>query len=79
MIKRKSGEPMITWQMILVIFLTSFGIYCGGVVSGYFVARAEYMPRADARDKVVNEIKRKVDNLPTQPELKQALQEDARK
>jgi hypothetical protein len=78
MIKTKSGDPIITWQMIVVIFMTSFGIYCGGVVSGYFIARAEYMPRADARDKVVNQINRKLDQLPTQKEIDKAIKEDSK-
>ncbi|WP_342753757.1 hypothetical protein AAGQ96_12885 [Pantoea sp. MBD-2R] len=78
MIKDKNGEPVITWQMLVVIIATTLGIYACGVVSGYFYFRGEYLAKADARDRVVNEIKRKVDNLPTQPELKQALKEERR-
>jgi len=79
MIKDKNGEPVITWQMLVVIFATTFGIYACGAVSGYFYFRGEYLAKADARDKVVNEIKKQVDQLPTQQELKQAVKQDARK
>ncbi|MDU6413458.1 hypothetical protein [Mixta calida] len=77
-IKTPSGETLITWQMLLVIFATSFGIYLGGVSSGYFIARAEYAQKAQQRDVTVNEIKKKVDQLPQQTasEVKEAVKSE---
>lgn len=79
MIKNKAGETIITWQMLLVVIMTSCGIYASGIVSGYFYFRAESLSKADARDKVVDEIKRQVDQLPTQQDINQAVKEDERK
>lgn len=76
MIRDKNGDPVITWQMLVVILATTFGIYACGVVSGYFYFRGEYLAKADARDRVVNEIKKQVDQLPTQQELKRVVKED---
>jgi len=78
MIKNSHGETVLTWQMLVIISLTSFAIFLGGVSSGYFYFRAEYLPKAEARDKVVEEIKKQVDQLPTQKEIKQAVKEDSK-
>lgn len=78
MIKNRAGETVVTWQMLLVVVITSCGIYACGVMSGYFYFRGEYLPKAAARDKVVNEIKKQVDQLPTQQELKKAVKEDSK-
>ena len=80
MIKNKTGQTVITWQMVAVVALTSFAIYLGGVSSGYFMFRAEYLKKAEQRDKVVNEIKQKVDQLPQQTasEVKQAVKEEVK-
>lgn len=78
MIKNSQGETILTWQMLMIISLTSFAIFLGGVSSGYFYFRAEYLPKAEARDKVVEEIKKQVDQLPTQKELKQVVREESK-
>lgn len=77
-IKTPSGETLITWQMLLVIFATSFGIYLGGVSSGYFIARAEYAQKAQQRDVKVEELNKKVDRLPQQTatEVNKVVKED---
>lgn len=81
MIKNSKGETIVTWQMLVVVSLTSFGIYLGGVSSGYFLFRAEYQHKADARDRTVNEIKQKVDQLPqkTATEVNKVVREDEKK
>lgn len=80
MIKNRAGETVVTWQMVAVVALTSFAIYLGGVSSGYFMFRAEYLKKAEQRDKVVNEIKHKVDQLPQQTatEVKEAVREEGK-
>lgn len=65
-IKTPTGQTLITWQMLIVIFATAFGIYLGGVTSGYFIARAEYAQRAIERDARVEQLNKKVDQLPQQ-------------
>lgn len=77
-LKTPSGETLITWQMLLVIFATSFGIYLGGVSSGYFIARAEYAQKAQQRDVKVDELNKKVDLLPQQTatEVNKVVKED---
>lgn len=77
-IKTPSGETLITWQMLLVIFATSFGIYLGGVSSGYFIARAEYAQKAQQRDVKVEELNKKVDRIPQQTatEVNKVVKED---
>lgn len=65
-IKTPTGQTLITWQMLIVIFATAFGIYLGGVTSGYFIARAEYAQRAIERDARVEQLNKKVDQLPRQ-------------
>lgn len=65
-IKTPGGQTLITWQMLTVIFATAFGIYLGGVTSGYFIARAEYAQRAIERDARVEQLNKKVDQLPRQ-------------
>lgn len=65
-IKTPAGQTLITWQMLVVIFATAFGIYLGGVTSGYFIARAEYAQRAIERDARVEQLNKKVDQLPQQ-------------
>lgn len=79
-IQKTPEGTSITWQMWLAIFATSFGIYLGGVSSGYFIARAEYAQRAIQRDVTVNEIKKKVDQLPQQTatEVKEAVKEESK-
>lgn len=79
-IQKTPEGTSITWQMWLAIFATSFGIYLGGVSSGYFIARAEYAQRAIQRDVTVNEIKKKVDQLPQQTatEVKEAVREESK-
>lgn len=78
MIKNSEGETILSWQALVIILLTSLAIFLGGVSSGYFYFRAEYLPKAEERDRVVNEIKKQVDQLPTQKELKQVVTEDSR-
>lgn len=78
MIKNSQGETILTWQMLVIVTLTTFAIFLGGVSSGYFLFRAEYLPKAAERDRVVNEIKKQVDQLPTQKQLKQVVKEDSK-
>lgn len=59
-------ENAIQWRTVLIIFLFSVAIFLGGMSSGYFLFRSEYLPKAEKRDQVVNEIKQKVDQLPQQ-------------
>lgn len=54
------------WQMWLIISIASFGIYIGGVTSGYFMFRAESLQRTEKRDKAVEEIQKQLDTLPKQ-------------
>lgn len=79
--KLSSEELSITWRMWIVIFMTAFGIYLGGVTSGYFIARAEYSIKANQRDVTVNEIKKKVEQLPQQTatEVNKVVKEDEAK
>ncbi|WP_231566747.1 hypothetical protein [Erwinia sp. 9145] len=75
--KRTPDEFSISWRMWIVMFATSFGIYLGGVTSGYFIARAEYSQYALKRDATVNEIKRRVEQLPQR--TAEAVKEDEAK
>lgn len=75
-IKRAPGEFSITWQMWLVIFATAFGIYAGGMVSGYFVAMADYSHRAAMRDTKIDQIKKQIDQLPDKTAV--AVKEDGK-
>lgn len=77
-IQKTPEGTVITWQMWLAIFATSFGIYLGGVSSGYFIARAEYAQKANQRDVKVEELKKKVDQLPQQTatEVNKVVKED---
>lgn len=54
------------WQLLMMIAICAFGIFMGGVISGYFMFRAESLQRTEQRDKTVNEIKQKLDTLPEQ-------------
>lgn len=74
-------ELSITWRMWVVIFMTSFGIYLGGVTSGYFIARSEYAMKANQRDVVVGGIQKKLDALPRQTatEVNKVVKEDEAK
>lgn len=54
------------WQLWLIIVIASFGIFIGGVTSGYFMWRAESLQRTEQRDKKVDEIQKKLDTLPQQ-------------
>ncbi|MDJ0023096.1 hypothetical protein QM543_07345 [Pantoea eucrina] len=67
----------VTLRTILIIALSSLAIFLGGMSSGYFLARAEYLPKTEARDRVVNEIKQKVDQLPQQ--INRDIQEEQKK
>lgn len=67
----------VTLRTVLIVSLTSLAIFLGGMSSGYFLARSEYLPKTEARDKVVNEIKQKVDQLPQQ--INRDLQEDQKR
>jgi|GEM_PF-1598178 len=66
------------WQMWVIILIASFGIYIGGVTSGYFMWRAESLQRTEQRDKKVDEIQKKLETLPEQTakELKATEQGD---
>lgn len=70
-------EEKIQWRTVLVIFLFSVAIFLGGMSSGYFLFRSEYLPKAEKRDQVVNEIKQKVDQLPQQ--INRDIKEDVKK
>lgn len=70
-------EDAIQWRTVLIIFLFSVAIFLGGMSSGYFLFRSEYLPKAEKRDQVVNEIKRKVDQLPQQ--INREVKEDIKK
>lgn len=67
----------VTLRTVLIVALTSLAIFLGGMSSGYFLARSEYLPKTEARDKVVNEIKQKVDQLPQQ--INRDIQEDQKR
>ncbi|NWA62989.1 hypothetical protein HX773_18960 [Pantoea sp. B9002] len=67
----------VTLRTVLIVSLTSLAIFLGGMSSGYFLARSEYLPKTEARDKVVNEIKQKVDQLPQQ--INRDIQEDQKR
>ncbi|WP_336747875.1 hypothetical protein [Pantoea vagans] len=70
-------EDAIQWRTVLIIFLFSVAIFLGGMSSGYFLFRSEYLPKAEKRDQVVNEIKQKVDQLPQQ--INREVREDVKK
>lgn len=70
-------EDAIQWRTVLIIFLFSVAIFLGGMSSGYFLFRSEYLPKAEKRDQVVNEIKQKVDQLPQQ--INREVKEDIKK
>lgn len=70
-------EDAIQWRTVLIIFLFSVAIFLGGMSSGYFLFRSEYLPKAERRDQVVNEIKQKVDQLPQQ--INREVKEDIKK
>lgn len=76
-IKNSSGETIITWQVLLIVISSSLGIFFAGAFSGYFVASKEYSLRATKRDQAVNEIKKKVDQLPQQ--INREVKEDIKK
>lgn len=76
-IKNSSGETIITWQVLLIVISSSLGIFFAGAFSGYFVASKEYSVRATKRDQAVNEIKKKVDQLPQQ--INREVKEDIKK
>ncbi|AMG57742.1 hypothetical protein [Pantoea vagans] len=76
-IKNSSGETIITWQVLLIVISSSLGIFFAGAFSGYFVASKEYSLRATKRDLAVNEIKKKVDQLPQQ--INREVKEDIKK
>lgn len=67
----------VTLRTVLIVSLTSLAIFLGGMSSGYFLARSEYLPKTEARDKVVNEIKQKVDQLPQQ--INRDIKEDEKR
>lgn len=54
------------WQLLLVVAISAFGVFLGGVTSGYFMFRAESLQRTEARDKAINALSQKVDQLPAQ-------------
>lgn len=62
------------WQLWLMVSVCALGVFIGGVVSGYFMFRAESLQRTEQRDKKVDEIQKKLDTLPEQ--LKAAEQGD---
>lgn len=70
-------ERPVTLRTVLIVLLTSLAIFLGGMSSGYFLARSEFMPKTEARDKLVNEIKQKVDQLPEQ--INRDIKEDQKK
>lgn len=74
MIKNSKGETIVTWQMMLVIVLTSSGIFLGGVSSGYFLRSAEYQHQADAQAKTLSRVDKKIDQLPAR--TAEAVKED---
>jgi hypothetical protein len=76
----KNSDITVTWRMMIVILCAVFGIYLGGVTSGYFMAQVQYSQRAAARDKTVGEIKQQVAQLPnkTADAVKQAVQDDSK-
>ncbi|NIY47288.1 hypothetical protein E2L00_07000 [Cedecea colo] len=63
------------------MFMTAFGIYLGGVTSGYFIARSEYAEKASQRDVAVGGIQKKLDALPKQTatEVNKVVKEDEAK
>ncbi|MGK9174126.1 hypothetical protein KXR87_12975 [Yokenella regensburgei] len=66
-IPEKERRPWYThWQLLLVVAVSAFGIFLGGVTSGYFMFRAESLQRTEARDKAINALSHKVDQLPSQ-------------
>jgi len=54
------------WQLWLIISVCALGVYVGGVISGYFIFRAESLQRTEQRDKAVQQIQKKLDTLPEQ-------------
>ncbi|OON35620.1 hypothetical protein BTJ39_22350 [Izhakiella australiensis] len=60
-IKRTPDEFFITWRMWVVIFATAFGIYIGGVTSGYMIANARHEATQIKDFKAVD---KKLDQLP---------------
>ncbi|MDF7631440.1 hypothetical protein PUG46_19500 [Erwiniaceae bacterium L1_55_4] len=73
-IKRTPEEFSVTWQMWLVIFATAFGIYIGGLTSGYMIANARHDA---AQAKMLNRVDKKLDQLPAK--TADAVKEDDRK
>ena len=68
----KNIDITVTWRMMVLLVCVEFGIYLGGVTSGYLMNQAQYSQRAAARDKTVGEIKQKVDQIPDQTATKTA-------
>ncbi|MBE5254532.1 hypothetical protein [Mixta mediterraneensis] len=73
-IKRTPDELSITWQMWVVIFATAFGIYIGGLTSGYMYANAKHEAN---QAKTLNRVDKKLDQLPAK--TAEAVKEDDRK
>ncbi len=55
-IRRNSGQVIITWRMWLIVSVTAFGVYLGGVTSGYYIARAEYASQLTVLQSKVEQI-----------------------
>lgn len=66
-IPEKEQRPWYAhWQLLLVVAVSAFGIFLGGVTSGYFMFRAESLQRTEQRDKAIKDLSQKVEQLPSQ-------------
>lgn len=70
-IRRNSGQVIITWRMWLIVSVTAFGVYLGGVTSGYYIARAEYATQ-------LTQLQSKVEQIPqrTADKVQKAVTEE---
>ncbi|WP_313684212.1 hypothetical protein [Pantoea sp.] len=73
-IKRTPDELSITWRMWIVIFATAFGIYAGGLTSGYMIANAKH---ETSQAKTLKSVDKKLDQLPAKTAA--AVKEDDHK
>lgn len=73
-IKRTPEGFSVTWQMWVIIFATAFGIYVGGLTSGYMIANARH---ESIQAKTLNRVDKKLDQLPAK--TAEAVKEDDHK